>query len=233
MKKLSAVLRSERGDLLVGALIGMLVVGIVIVASASFLLVAGKASIANSTNAARSIALNSVLAEELPRAGSYTTAPSQVPAGDLTVSIRREGDILHAAVPRSGRAEESCSGSAPDPADCVQAQLSVSGNGAAPKPAHEAVELTEGTGGAKYTFKAAEGAETLQYVFKTESGDKDSTLTFSAGDAKTTVDIPRDSSGWYYGRLQVKPGSTITVKTEGPATYEKDTFTVYEVTSGK
>lgn len=237
MKKLSAVLRSERGDLLVGALVSLIVVGIVMGASASFLVVAGKASITNSQSTSRTILLNSTLSDVLPRAADYTSSPSQLVTGNgVTVSIWREAggagsgtDMLHASAPRSDREDLSCAGPSSSPENCVTAQVPVRNDSAAAAPSYARLDLLPGTDGAKYRVNVPKGTTELQYVFKATAGEDPSTLTFTAGDKKTTVDIPEDGSGYYYGRLLVEPESTITVKTKGPAAYESGTFTVYEV----
>lgn len=240
MKKLSRILHSERGDLLVGSLVSVIVVSIVMAASASFLVVAGKASIANSYTTARTILLSSTLSDELPRAGSYTADPVQLKTGpdggrDIVVSLRREdtaeGSFLQAATPRHARAADACNAPNPAQADCHTAQVRILAEAApdgAGDPGYTKLELKPGTDGAKYQFSVPAEVTGLRYVFKAAAGGEDSTLTFSSGGATSVIQIPKDGSGYYYGSLAVEPGSAITVKTDGPATYDADTFTVYE-----
>lgn len=243
MKKLSRILRSERGDLLVGSLVSVIVVSIVMTASASFLVVAAKASIANSFTTSRTILLSSTLSDERPRADSYTAAPVQLKTSqdggpETVVSIWREdtaeGSFLHAATPRHARAADACSTPAPSDTDCLTAQVALPSNTApssTPESGYTKLELKPGTDGAKYRFSVPEEATALQYVFKATAGDEPSTLTFSSGDAKSVVQVPEDGSGYYYGSLVVEPGSTIDVKTKGPATYDAGSFTVYEASN--
>lgn len=242
MKKLSRILRSERGDLLVGSLVSVIVVSIVMTASASFLVVAAKASIANSFIASRTILLSSTLSDERPRADSYTADPVQLKAGqdggpETIVNIWREdtadGSFLHAATARHARDADACNAPNPNDVDCLTTQIAIPNSTApsgAPESGYTKLELKPGTDGAKYRFSVPEGAAALQYVFKATAGDEASTLTFSRGEAKSVVRIPEDGSGYYYGALTVEPGSTIDVKTKGPATYDAGSFTVYEAT---
>ncbi|MCC3299827.1 hypothetical protein [Arthrobacter caoxuetaonis] len=239
MKKLSTVLRSERGDLLVSALVGLLVVGIIMGATASFLLVAAKASVANNHDISRTILLNSTLADELPRAASYGTDPIEIHSRDgAAVSLWLEKDeagdpsVLHAATARAGRPASSCSGPASSVRDCVMAQTPVRTVQALPTPVYKPVEATKSGSGYKATVPS--GVEELGYVVKVATASGSSSITFSVGGKKATVEIPRDGAGYYYGRLLVKPGSAVSVKTSGPAKLAaNDAVTFYEVPDGK
>lgn len=232
MKKLSAVLRSERGDLLVSALVSLVVVGIIMGATASFLLVAAKASVAGGHNISRTILLNSTLADELPRAASYGTAPVQVPTGsDALVSLWLERDgsgapaVLHAATAKPGIQDSSCTGPSSSARDCVLAQTPVRSPKVPPAPAYKPVDVTREDEG--YSASVPAGVEVLGYVFKVEDAPGASGLTFSIGDRTTTVDIPEDGTGYYYGRLHVTPDSTVSVETSGPATLAADDAIVF------
>jgi hypothetical protein len=235
VKSLHQLLRSERGDLLLESMFAAVLLAIVLPSSATLIFAASASATAADSTISRTSLLNSVLTDETPRAGSYATpaiVQRQLLGKTVQVAVWTEngsaGGTLHAAMPKDGGAPDACSNPAAlDPSRCLTSSAAL------PAAAGVVVKnvLTPGTAGALYDLTAPAGATELRYVFKAASVPADSEVVFGNRDhpeAAHNIHLTSGQAGYYYGRILVTGGDRLTVSTTGPATFEQESFTVYE-----
>lgn len=239
MKRLRRILRSQRGDLLIDSMLGVVLITLIMVSASGVLVVAATSSIGVSTNTSRAIVLNSVLSDAKPLSANYTSAPTTVPATaqnrGVSAILWREDrtptlTVLHAATYRHGSQASDCTDpSHLDAGKCLQSEIAVvtSQSGVAATP----VPLGPGTGGALFDLTAPATATELRYIVKVTAAPADSTLSFVNKDHPEVtfdVSIPSGQSGYYYGRVLVNGGSKLGLVTTGPATYDAGVTMIYE-----
>lgn len=239
MKRLLRILRSQRGDLLIDSMFGVILITLIMVSASGVLVVASTASMGTSTNTARAIVLNTALSDAKPLIGTFTAAPTTLAATDLSkgvsVILWREDRtstlaVLHAATNRHGSQSSDCTDPAHlDPGKCMQSDTAVvtSHSGVAVT----AVPLSPGTGGALFDLTAPITATEIRYVVKVTDASADSKLTFINKDhSEVTFDVlvPAGQLGYYYGRVLVNAGSNLGLVTTGPATYDTAAMMIYQ-----
>ena len=177
--------------------------------------------------------LRTTLSEQLPSLQAIGDTPvtvtGTVNGTELPVVLWRESadgaDILAGSVSRKfGTGVERCTGPATaDDTECISARIPVPSTGIAVKE----LELTPGTGAVLFTAAVPDHVREVRYIFKAGSGTE-ATATFTAGSGNVTVDVAAGASGYYFGRLLVTPGSTISFSTTGGAMVDLGSVMIYE-----
>ena len=239
MKKLLRVLRSQRGDLLVDSVFSAVVLSTVMAASGVLVMSVSAAASGGDATTTRTILLNSVLSEEQARGDTYTPSPQALTrtllGKDVTVHVWREtsgsASTLKAAVSKENVQTMTCSNPGNLPAEqCITSQKPLpttpaGGIKVSPLP------LLPGTGGAMYEFTVPAGTTELHYVFKAMTVPAASGMVFANRThpgATHTVDLAAGQHGYYYGRIIVAPGDVLTLTSSGTATYDPQSFLMYE-----
>lgn len=235
MKSVPQILRSERGDLLVESVVGTVIVALTLIPVSGIIITASKTSSAAQANTTRIGFLHSVLAQETPLISSHTTIPvistRTVNGSELPITFWREDTnrataVLHAAVPGYGRGADCNDPSAL--AGCLTASTTVPLDAAG--IALTKIPLNSGAEGASQTAVIGAGVQEIRYVFKVAAAPvaDQVTLTVSPGTATAVVDVPIDQTGYYFGSLQVDPGTTISITLPEGATVDPDSILLYE-----
>ncbi|GAA4035571.1 hypothetical protein GCM10023063_20150 [Arthrobacter methylotrophus] len=240
MKRGTRLLRSQRGDMLLDSMAGVVIIVIILFAAVGIIVAAAIASVGSSHSTARSILLNSTLSDQKPALSSFTAAPSTVNGSvqgkNVPVTLWREDTpggtvILHGAVPRNADvADTACADPTHlDPDQCLTSQTSATTVKAG--VALTLVPLQPGDAGAMYKLTVPAGQTELRYVFKVTAVTADSKLSIINSDhpeVSFDVSIPSGQAGYYYGRILTDAGSHLSLSSTGPATFDPASFTIYE-----
>jgi hypothetical protein len=234
------LLRSQRGDMLIDSMAGVVIIVIILVAAVAIIVAAAMASVGSSHSTARSILLNSTLSDQKPALSSFTAAPTtingSVQGQNVPMTLWREDTaggtvILHGAVPRNTDvANTACADPAHlDSDQCLTSQTSATTvkAGIAQTP----VALQPGDSGALYKLTVPAGQTELRYVFKATAVTADSKLSFINNDhpeVSFDVPIPSGQTGYYYGRILTDAGSHLSLTSTGPVTFDPGSFMIYE-----
>lgn len=208
---------------------------IVLPSAATLIFAASAAATATDSDIGRTSLLNSVLTDEMPRAGTYATPVAvqrQLTGKTVKVTVWADtspaGGVLRAAIPKDGKSADACSTPATlDPSLCLTSTTAL--------PAASGVTvknlLAPGTAGALHDITVPAGATELRYVFKADTVPTDSELIISNRDhpeAVHRIPLAAGQTGYYSGRILVTAGDRLAVSTSGPATLEQSSSTVYE-----
>lgn len=241
MKRLRRLLSSQRGDLLLDAMFGSVVIAVIMAAAGSILIAATMASSGNDATTARTILLNTVLSDEKPNLAGYTAEPQTLTrtanGQNVSISLWREDPtpgltVLHAAMQKPARTSENanCSGTDRfDPLKCLTSSATVTTSSAGIVP--RTVPLLPGHDGSLVEFTAPAGATELRFLVKVTGATAPSTLTFGNRDhigVHHVVQVPAEQSGYFYGRLLVDAGSHLFLQSSGPVTVDLASTLIYE-----
>lgn len=241
MRSPSKALRSERGDLLIDSMFGVVVLALIVFAAAAILVASLNAAAGTSRSTARAVTLNTALADALPKISTYSGTPTtanvtvlgeQAPLTLWKETVSPTLSVLRGAIPRNASigATACINPAALDRSKCLTSEVSsqTSRSGIA---ALAAIPLSPGTGGTLFTFSAPAGATEVRYVFKVTAASGASTVRFNnTGQPGVGFDIPvpAGQTGYYYGRALVNAGSNLSITTTGPATVDTSTFLIYK-----
>lgn len=243
MKKLLLILRSRRGDLLVDAMVGAVVVGIIVAVTAGTLVIMGQTSINNSQNTARTITLNNVVSDQLPQAGVLTGTPvvteTKVLDKSVDVAVWKTVDAtagITTLYARTAKANNS------NPGECRTANVKATTgclvtstrliNDIGGVEVAE-IKLVAGSGTVKLktAAKVPAAVKEVRYVFKvSESPAGESSLTFTSDSTGTafSVPIPPGKTGYFYGSLELPETATnISLTPSGPVKFDDTSFLMY------
>lgn len=233
MRRFRPRLRSEDGEIFAESVVSLVIVGAVAAAAAGIYLPASQAVSNAAQSTSRSIMLRTILSEQLPSLHSMPEGPvtvtGTVNGTELPVVLWRESvdgaNILAGSVSRRfGTGVERCTGPATvEDAECISARIAIPSDGIDVSE----LPLVPGTGAVLFTASVPEGINEVRYIFKATAGSE-ATAVFSAGTTDVTVDIAPGASGYYFGRLLVNPGSTISFTATGGAMVDTGTFMIYE-----
>lgn len=237
LESVRQILRSERGDLLVENIVGVVIVALTLIPVAGILIGATTASASAQVTTARTIFLNSLLADETPTIAAHSAAPTttnrSVNGTDVPVTLWREDPngataILHAAAPDYSTSSAAvCS----DPASlngCLTASVAVALDAGGIALAR--IPFTAGAGDTLGTADIGAGVQEIRYIFKVTAAPTATKLQLAAspGTAATDVDIPEGQLGYYFGSLQVDPGTAVEFTAPAGATVDPDSIFLYE-----
>lgn len=233
MRRFRPRLRSEDGEVFAESVVSLVIVGAVAAAAAGVFLPASHAVSNAAQSTSRSIMLRTILSEQLPSLQNMGDGPATVTGTvngtELPVVLWRESvdgaSVLAGSVSRSfGTGVERCTGPATaDDAECISARLPLPSTGIAVKE----LNLSPGTGPVLFNAPVPDGVTEVRYIFKATTGTP-ATAVFTAGSGDVTVDITPGASGYYFGRLLVNPGSTISFSTAGGAMVDTGSVMIYE-----
>jgi hypothetical protein len=237
LKSVRQILRSERGDLLIESVVGTVIVALTLIPVAGILIGASNASASAKVTTSRTIFLSSVLADETPMISAYSTAPTttnrSIDGAQVPVTLWREDPnsgtaILHAALPGySTRSTAVCTNPASLDGcltDSVAVALDTAGI------ALTKIPFTAGSGDALGTADIGAGVQEIRYVFKVTAAAADTKLHLAThpGTAAADIAIPKDQTGYYFGSLQVDPGTAVEFTAPAGATVDPDSIVLYE-----
>lgn len=234
MRRLRELLSNDSGELLAENLVSLLMVTGVAVAAAGFYVPTGAAVSTAAQSTSRTIMLKTTLSEQIPRLDSIgdgtSTVTGTVSGKEVPVVLWREQvdgtEVLAGTVAkRFDDGADLCTGPATvDDPSCLSARIPVPASG----PEVNELQIDPGTGGALASTVVPEGVAEVRYVFKAAASAEDADVVFNAGAGDVTVEITPGAPGYYFGRLLVDPGSTITVVAGTGAVVDAGTLMMYE-----
>lgn len=233
MKPLRTLLTSDSGELLGENMVSLMIITGVALAAAGIYMPTS-AAVSNAAQAtSRSIMLKTILSDSVPRLDTIGPAPvtvtGEIRGREVPVVLWRENaagtTVLAGTVAkRFDDGTDLCTGPATvDDTNCISARIPVPASG----PDVTELDLIPGPGAGVFTAAVPAGVQEVRYVFKAAAAGADGKAVFTAGAGEVTVDIPAGAPGYYFGRLLVDPGSTVTLTLSG-ATVDLDTVMIYE-----
>lgn len=234
MRRLKGLLSNDSGELLAENLVSLLMVTGVAVAAAGFYIPTGAAVSTAAQSTSRTIMLKTTLSEQVPRLDSIgagtTTVTGTISGKEVPVVLWREQvdgtEVLAGTVAkRFDDGADLCTGPATvDDHSCISARIPVP----ASAPDVNELRIEPGAGGTLATTVVPAGVTEVRYVFKAAASTADARVIFNAGAGDVTVEVATGPPGYYFGRLLVDPGSTITVAGGAGAVVDAGTLMMYE-----
>lgn len=233
MKRLRTLLTSDSGELLGENMVSLMIISGVALAAAGIYIPTSAAVSNAAQTTSRSIMLKTILSDSVPRLDTIGPSPvtvtGEIRGREVPVVLWREEyagtTVLTGTVAkRFDDGTDLCTGPATvDDPSCISARIPVPASG----PEVTELDLVPGPVAGAFTAAVPEAVQEVRYVFKASAAGTSGTAVFTAGAGEVTVDIPDSTPGYYFGRLLVDPGSTITLTLTG-ATVDLETVMIYE-----